>query len=210
MSDAIVSQGSRIEVETAPVTISIASPGVVTLNDHGLAAGRPIVFATTGALPTGLVAGTIYYVLAPLTNTFNVAATPGGAAINTSGSQSGVHTIFLTVPGVQETPSLNIANTLAEITDLSSVFREHKGTISGGTLAFNANWLPNDSAHELLVAAAVSKAKTNFRIHFKDEADPEMRYLFSAIVESANRSATVAGVQQLNVSLTLQVMPTTF
>jgi hypothetical protein len=74
------------------VTMTIASPCVVTWAAHGLASNTPIVFLTTGALPTGLTAGTIYYIIAPLTNSFNVAATPSGSAINTSGSQSGVHT----------------------------------------------------------------------------------------------------------------------
>jgi hypothetical protein len=76
----------------ATVTISNASPGVVTWNAHGLAANTPITFTTTGALPTGLSVGTIYYVLAPTTNTFTVAATAGGSAINTSSAGSGTHT----------------------------------------------------------------------------------------------------------------------
>ena len=74
------------------VTVSIASPGVVTWNAHGLAANTAVVFTTTGALPTGLVAGTTYYVTSPTTNTFQLSATSGGTAINTTGSQSGVHT----------------------------------------------------------------------------------------------------------------------
>lgn len=77
---------------TATVTMTIASPCVITWNSHGLADGDPIVFTTTGVLPTGLTAGTVYYVKSPTTNTFNVAATPNGSAINTSGSQSGTHT----------------------------------------------------------------------------------------------------------------------
>ena len=76
------------------VTMTIAAPGVITWTAHGLIAGTPIAFATTGALPTGLIAGTTYYVIsAGLTaNAFQVSATPGGAAITTSGTQSGVHT----------------------------------------------------------------------------------------------------------------------
>ena len=77
---------------TATFTVTIASPAVFTANAHGLAANMPISFTTTGALPTGLVAGTVYYVLSPTANTFNVSATAGGAAINTTGTQSGVHT----------------------------------------------------------------------------------------------------------------------
>ena len=77
---------------TSTVTMTIASPAVITWNAHGLAANTPIVFTTTGALPTGITAGTVYYVLSPTTNTFNISATAGGAAINTSGTQSGTHT----------------------------------------------------------------------------------------------------------------------
>lgn len=78
----------------ATVTMTIASPCVVTMTNHGLQAGSSVVFTTTGALPTGLTAGTRYYVIsAGLTaDAFEVSATDGGAAINTSGSQSGVHT----------------------------------------------------------------------------------------------------------------------
>lgn len=78
------------------VTITIASPGVFTLNNHGAPAGTPVVLSTTGALPTGLTAGTTYYVVSPAANTFQLAATVGGAAINTSGSQSGTHTATFT------------------------------------------------------------------------------------------------------------------
>lgn len=70
------------------VTISVASPGVVTwAGGHALEAGAPVVFdADSGTLPTGLTAGTVYYVVAAgLTpTTFSVAAAPGGAAIATT------------------------------------------------------------------------------------------------------------------------------
>lgn len=76
-----------------PVTISIATPGVVTDTAHGLVVGSPVVFSTTGALPTGLTAGTTYYVKTVAdANSYTVAATPGGSAIATSGTQSGTHT----------------------------------------------------------------------------------------------------------------------
>ncbi|MDX0354317.1 hypothetical protein CN162_12630 [Sinorhizobium meliloti] len=78
--------------KTSTVTMTIASPGVISWNAHGLAAGTPVKFSTTGALPTGLTAGTTYYVVNPTANDFQVAATPGGAAIDTSGTQSGTHT----------------------------------------------------------------------------------------------------------------------
>lgn len=74
------------------VTISIASPAVVASSGHALVADTPVVFSTTGALPTGLTAGTTYYVKNPTADAYQLSATVGGAAINTSGTQSGVHT----------------------------------------------------------------------------------------------------------------------
>ena len=78
--------------KTQTVTMTIAAPGVISWTAHGLAAGTGIKLTTTGALPTGLVAGTTYYVVSPTTDAFSVAATPGGSAITTTGTQSGVHT----------------------------------------------------------------------------------------------------------------------
>lgn len=78
--------------ESAAVTISQATPGVVTWAGHGLPNGTPVTFSTTGALPTGLTAGTTYYVVSASTDTFSVAATPGGSAIATSSAGTGTHT----------------------------------------------------------------------------------------------------------------------
>ncbi len=77
------------------VTITIASPAVCTLTNHGLVAGDRLYFTTTGSLPTGLSANTIYYVIAAglTANNFEISATDGGSAINTSGGQSGTHSL---------------------------------------------------------------------------------------------------------------------
>lgn len=79
---------------TTPTTVSvtIASPAVVTAT-LGLANNTAIQLQTTGALPTGLVVGTTYYTKYLSPTTFNLALTPGGAAINTSGTQSGTASI---------------------------------------------------------------------------------------------------------------------
>jgi hypothetical protein len=78
---------------SATITMTVASPGIITWTGHGLQANAQVVFTTTGALPTGLTAGTTYYVKTVVSaDTFSVAATQGGTAINTTGSQSGVHT----------------------------------------------------------------------------------------------------------------------
>ena len=79
---------------TATVTMTIATPAVITWTGHTLANGDRVRFTTTGALPTGLAINTDYYVVNSLTNTFQVAATSGGSPIATSGTQSGVHTAY--------------------------------------------------------------------------------------------------------------------
>jgi hypothetical protein len=92
------------------ITITIATPGVITAPaGFSILNGTPISFTSSGTLPTGLVVGTIYYVVNSSSNTFQVAATFGGAAINTSGSQSGIQRISprginLTTLGDAETP----------------------------------------------------------------------------------------------------------
>lgn len=78
------------------VTVTIASPGVFTRVAHGLVAGDKVYLETTGTLPTGLVQDTQYFVLATglTADTFQLSPTAAGAAINTSGAQSGTHTIL--------------------------------------------------------------------------------------------------------------------
>jgi len=77
------------------VTVTIATPGVFTLAAHGYSVGDSILLSTTGALPTGVVVNTVYYIVStPTADTFTVSATLGGAAINTTGTQSGVHTLY--------------------------------------------------------------------------------------------------------------------
>ncbi len=91
---AISGTGITSPSTTSTVTITIASPGVVTWPNHGLVAGTPVVFSTTGALPTGITAGTVYYVITAglATSSFRFATSAGGSAVNTSGTQSGVQT----------------------------------------------------------------------------------------------------------------------
>jgi len=81
-----------IGITPSTVTITIASPAVVT-SVLNLADKTAIQFQTTGALPTGLTVGTTYYTRYVSSTTFNLSATPTGALINTSGTQSGVTSI---------------------------------------------------------------------------------------------------------------------
>lgn len=75
-------------------TISVGSPAVFTFTAHGLTNGKRVILTTGGTLPTGLSPNTIYFVVNAASNTFNVSATQGGSAINTTGAGSGTHFCF--------------------------------------------------------------------------------------------------------------------
>lgn len=80
---------------SAVVTITNASPAVVTWVNHGLTADDVVRFTTTGSLPSGLVVGTSYYVIPVTTDTFRVCLASGGkngTPVNTTTAGSGVHT----------------------------------------------------------------------------------------------------------------------
>ena len=73
------------------VSVTSASPGVVTWTEHNLSANQPVYFTSTQSMPVGLSANTIYFVRTVLSeDTFTVSATIGGSEINTSSTGSGV------------------------------------------------------------------------------------------------------------------------
>jgi len=81
------------------VTITIASPGVITLPiGFSFPNGTTISFTSTGALPTGLAVGTVYFVVASTGGTFSLSTTINGTPITTSGGQSGLQ--FISAKGV--------------------------------------------------------------------------------------------------------------
>lgn len=98
-------------LQSSVVTITIATPGVVTwfTGTHGLSGNESVVFTTTGTLPTGITAGATYYVLTAglTTTTFRIAATPGGTAIDTTGAQSGIHTATIGNVTIEGTYTVN-------------------------------------------------------------------------------------------------------
>ena len=81
------------------VTMTIASPGVITLPaGFSFPDGTVITLNSTGALPTGLTVGEVYFVVNSTGGTFELSTTINGTAINTSGSQSGLQ--FISQRGV--------------------------------------------------------------------------------------------------------------
>lgn len=78
---------------TTPVSISIASPAVVTWSGPGVSINTPIQFFSSGTLPTGIVVGKTYFVKSAVSSSsFTISATLGGPAVDTTGTQTGQQT----------------------------------------------------------------------------------------------------------------------
>lgn len=112
---AIYYWSASVQLPGQTFTISIASPGILTFGDaHGLLVGDALQLVTTGALPTGLFPNVTYYVTATsfTSTTITLALTFGGAAINTSGTQSGIHSLsvrgilLLSLGGASAVPTI--------------------------------------------------------------------------------------------------------
>jgi len=91
-------------------TISIASPAQIIATDH-YTEGAPIVFETTGALPTGIATGTTYYIKNYVSGVFNITDSIG-TLITTTGTQSGTQSIsqravnLATIAGASDVPTI--------------------------------------------------------------------------------------------------------
>lgn len=101
------------------INISIASPAVITMSGggaHGMNVNDPFWLYTTGSLPTGVsglapgsyltAANTTYYVISAgfSTTQFQFSTSIGGAAVGTSGTQSGTQTMIRS-----DAPQINAA-----------------------------------------------------------------------------------------------------
>jgi len=113
-------------------TVTIASPCVVTCIAANLIEGTPITLTTTGALPTGLVPGTTYYVKYLTSTTFNLMS---NYVVMTASCSSTVLTVTDVTSGtliVGMTVYYYSGGTYTSLGTISSF-----GTGSGGTGTYN-------------------------------------------------------------------------
>jgi hypothetical protein len=95
-TNGLATRGVNVNTLGGTVTFTIATPCVATFSVL-LAEGTAVQFSTTGALPTGLSTATTYYLRNVDGATANLSATPTGTIIDTSGTQSGTHSVSLLV-----------------------------------------------------------------------------------------------------------------
>jgi hypothetical protein len=87
----VTSRGVLLRSLGGTCTITIASPAVVT-STVLYTEGAAVMFSTTGALPTGITAGTTYFAFNNVGLTFQLIDAAGNV-VNTSGTQSGTQSI---------------------------------------------------------------------------------------------------------------------
>ncbi|HEY5982626.1 MAG TPA: hypothetical protein VIU38_04075, partial [Anaerolineales bacterium] len=81
-----------VRKEIGTCTIDNGANAYVHATAHGLLDDDPVVFRTTGTLPSPLTPGTVYYVNhTGDADQFRVALTPDGASIDTTSAGSGTH-----------------------------------------------------------------------------------------------------------------------
>jgi hypothetical protein len=89
-----------IKTSTSTVTINLSSPvstpAKITKTGHGLVQNQKVFFTTTGSFLTGIQANIFYAVdtIVDVDN-FTIKSIPGGTQIETTGTQSGTHTLHV-------------------------------------------------------------------------------------------------------------------
>ena len=127
-----------------PVTINI-STSTLTLGSGSLTAPMAIILLTSGALPTGLVSGTVYYVCNASGGNFQLATTyanaiaaPSPITIALSGTQSGIH--YVSASGIPVT-SLGGASDVPDFVNFVMVSDASRFTIAFGATPYGGGTL---------------------------------------------------------------------
>ena len=137
-------------------TVTIASPAVITPVTV-LANGTPVVLLTTGALPTGLTAGVQYYVVNATGSTFELANVPNGAPINTSGTQSGTHSVY-----VNSGLTADVLNQSFAITVIDNNSYTIQAPVAAGTYDTGNGGNPVNAYYEIPVGKDVAQPITGW------------------------------------------------
>jgi hypothetical protein len=163
------------------VTITNASPAVVTFANHNLLANNPIYFETTGTMPTGLSANTLYFVKTVLSaSTFTVSATLGGAAVNTSSTYTGVITAFvpsyITMANSNFSASSGTDTSTGEIRySVTSYIYQHETSNNADGADISSSFITGYSA-----------LADGDQMMFVDQVWPDMKWHFTDTSTSAN------------------------
>lgn len=155
------------------VTITVSTATFTVSSTTGIAAGTPIKFSSSGALPTGLVAGTKYYARDVTATTFKVSATSGGTAITLSGSQSGTQTVYWDIytlfSGTTATPGNKTGgrtpiNPTINIASPATVTNTSHGLVNGDRVLFQTTGVLPTGISANAVYFVINAATNTFQI----------------------------------------------
>ena len=183
-----------VPVSSGNPTLTIASPCVVTLVSHWLSVGDWFYFTTTWTLPTGVTAWNVYYVISTWfsSSSFQFSDSVWGAAINTSGTQSGTHTLFkitnqwLRIGDVQwevgyftETYKAIIASSGKHLAvfDWSSVFYPNTVPwVNSGIIEYCRGYTFLSSANTLYISRPIVPSNPEFSYDFTGTGSQQITY----------------------------------
>ena len=125
---------------TQTAAISVATPTIITVTTAPVS-GSAVIFSTTGTLPTGLTAGTTYYVSKISSTTFNISTsstlTP---LVAVSASGSGTHSVS-TISQAVTAPAGTSSNALATTAFVINNSNPTGGLMMWPTATAPSGWL---------------------------------------------------------------------
>lgn len=110
---------------TARAISFTSASSTVALFDHRLLAGDEVSFATV-VTTTGVITNTIYFVVNPAANTFQVAETLGGPAITLTNNGTGSVRFKVTVANINSGVSITLSRPATSTAAASYSFRHLK------------------------------------------------------------------------------------
>jgi hypothetical protein len=148
----------------ATTDVDIATD-TITVTAHGFSDGDTARLTTTGAVPTGLATATTYFVVGATLNTFQLAATYGGAAINLTDVGSGVGTIKTNTIGVIRFPQVNLPSGAIIKRAYTDVITTFTSATDAATIGLG---FVSDGATSIKAALAISNGANFWDAGFHD------------------------------------------
>lgn len=101
-------------------TTDYATNDKLSATSHGLSNNDRVTVSSSGTLPAGLDAATVYYVVNATTNDFEVSTSQGGGAVELTGDGGGTHTFTVwTNATLSEKATLSTGRVLTGTADIS-------------------------------------------------------------------------------------------
>jgi len=150
-------------------TVALAT-NLLTSTSHGYIATQPLMIKSAAYVPgTPLIAKKVYFARDILTNTFALALTSGGAAIDVSVDGSGSITALTDIAQISSLSGPNLQASTIDVTTHDSVNATREfvsGLIDAGEFTVGLVFDPNVVTHIALWNDLVARTSASFALHF--------------------------------------------